>query len=232
MSQQAEDIGHFCQIEYYGNYMEYYSIHKFSRLIGRTPQTLRNWDSSGRLKPHHKGPNGYRYYSSQQLDEVLGVVDQPKKVIGYCRVSCKKQKGDLEGQILQMEAHLSTLGSEYEILHDIGSGLNYRNRGLSQLIRRIVKREVREVVVFYEDSLLRYGFELVKYIAALHGCEVVVLNRTDGPEQEELARDLVRIITIFSNRLQDDRAEKAHRLIRELSEQPKLSGKIHGDVMP
>ena len=35
--------------------MKYYSIHKFSKLIGRTLQALRNWVSSGRLKPHHTG---------------------------------------------------------------------------------------------------------------------------------------------------------------------------------
>ncbi|MED4313065.1 MerR family transcriptional regulator [Heyndrickxia coagulans] len=35
--------------------MRYYSIHEFSKLINRTPQTLRNWDKSGKLKPHHTG---------------------------------------------------------------------------------------------------------------------------------------------------------------------------------
>lgn len=63
--------------------MEYYSINKFSKLISRTPQTLRNWDKSGKLKPNHTGANGYRYYSHDQLKEVLGIADVPKKVVGY-----------------------------------------------------------------------------------------------------------------------------------------------------
>ena len=72
--------------------MKYYSIHEFSKLISRTPQTLRNWDLSGKLKPHHTGANGYRYYSHQQLNELLGIGDIQRKIIGYCRVSSNKQK--------------------------------------------------------------------------------------------------------------------------------------------
>lgn len=72
--------------------MKYYSIHELSKLIGRTPQTLRNGDSSGKLKPHHLGANGYRYYSHNQLKETLGIEDVTKKVIGYYRVSSNKQK--------------------------------------------------------------------------------------------------------------------------------------------
>ncbi|MED4928286.1 MerR family transcriptional regulator, partial [Bacillus smithii] len=52
--------------------MRYYSIHEFSKLINRTPQTLRNWDKSGKLKPHHTGSKGYRYYTHDHLKEVLG----------------------------------------------------------------------------------------------------------------------------------------------------------------
>ncbi|MEG6534367.1 MAG: MerR family transcriptional regulator, partial [Caldibacillus thermoamylovorans] len=62
--------------------MRYYSIHEFSKLINRTPQTLRNWDKSGKLKPHHTGSNGYRYYSHDQLKEVLGIKETSQKVVG------------------------------------------------------------------------------------------------------------------------------------------------------
>jgi len=102
--------------------MKYYSIHKFAKMINRTPQTLRNWDSNGRLKPHHTGANGYRYYSHEQLNETLGITNSSSKVIGYCRVSSNKQKDDLERQVENMEKYLQTLNCEYEIIKDIGSG--------------------------------------------------------------------------------------------------------------
>jgi len=197
--------------------MEYYSIHKFAKLVGRVPETLRNWERTGRLIPHHRGPNGYRYYSSQQLNEVLGIDSPPKTVVGYCRVSSRKQKDDLERQVQNMREYLTSLGGDFEIIQDVGSGVNYKNKGLQSLIDRIIKQEVGKVVVFYKDRLLRFGFELVEYVAKLSGCEIVVLNSVDKSEQEELVEDLVQIITVFSCRLQGKRAKKAKKLIDELS---------------
>src|SRR6185312_5380342 len=121
---------------------KYYSIHEFSKLISRTPQTLRNWDKSGKLKPHHTGSNGYRYYSHDQLKEVLGIEEVVKKVIGYCRVSSNKQKDDLERQVENMEIYLDSLNIDYEIIEDIGSGINYKKKGLRQLLKMINNKEV------------------------------------------------------------------------------------------
>lgn len=72
--------------------MKFYTIGKFSKLIGKTPQTLRNWDKEGILKPHHITASGYRYYSQEQLNHFLGIQGKQldKKIIGYCRVSSNK----------------------------------------------------------------------------------------------------------------------------------------------
>ena len=198
--------------------MKYYSIHEFSKLVSRTPQTLRNWDSSGRLKPHHMGANGYRYYSHQQLNEVLNISDSSRLVIGYCRASSNKQKDDLERQVENMEKYLSSLGCEYEIIQDIGSGINYTKKGLRDLLKRINNKEVSKVIVFYKDRLLRFGFELIEFMANLNGCEIEVLDSTEKSEQEELVEDLVQIITVFSCKLQGKRANKTRKLIEELTE--------------
>lgn len=53
--------------------MKYYTINKFAKILGVSTQTLRNWDNNGKLKPHHTSPNGYRYYSHDQLNEFKGV---------------------------------------------------------------------------------------------------------------------------------------------------------------
>ncbi|MEF2687768.1 MAG: MerR family transcriptional regulator, partial [Lachnospiraceae bacterium] len=37
---------------------KYYSIHEFSKIIGVSAQTLRNWDSNGKLHPHHTTTSG------------------------------------------------------------------------------------------------------------------------------------------------------------------------------
>ena len=197
---------------------KYYSIHVFSKLLGVTPQTLRNWDRTGKLKPHHIGANGYRYYSQEQLDEITQVRRKKRITIGYCRVSSYKQKDDLERQSENMRTYLLAQGKPFNIIEDIGSGINYRNKGLVELIQQINDNLVDKVVVLYKDRLLRFGFELVEQIAALHQCEIEIIDKTEKTEQQELVEDLIQIITVFSCKLQGKRAHKAKKLIRELAD--------------
>ena len=83
---------------------KYYSIHEFSKIIGVSAQTLRNWDANGKLHPHHTTVSGYRYYSDEQLNQVINVKPKNRITIGYCRVSSHKQKDDLERQIDNVSA--------------------------------------------------------------------------------------------------------------------------------
>ena len=196
--------------------MEYYTINKFAKIIGVTPQTLRNWDRSGKLRPHHTSSNGYRYYSEDQLNAVTGIQVAPKKVIGYCRVSSPKQKDDLERQTENLRTYLYAQGQPFEIITDIGSGINYKKKGLQDLIRKIESNQAEKVVILYKDRLLRFGFELIETIASIHGCKIEIVDTTQKSEQQELVEDLVQIITVFSCKLQGKRAYKAKKMIQEL----------------
>jgi len=188
---------------------KYYSINKFSKILGVSAQTLRNGDKKGKLHPHHTSSNGYRYYSHEQLNQVI-------IVIGYCRVSSNKQKDDLERQIENMKLYLTAQGKPFEIISDIGSGIDYKKKGLKELMKRISQNKVDKVVVFYKDRLLRFGFELVEYIASLYDCDIEIIDHTEKTEQQELVEDLVQIITVFSCKLQGKRANKARKLVKEL----------------
>ena len=199
--------------------MKYYSIHEFSKLISRTPQTLRNWDKSSKLTPSHTGANGYRYYSHQQLKEVLNIENDSEKsrvIIGYCRVSSNKQKDDLQRQVDNLTKYLISLNKPYEIITDIGSGINYKKKGLRDLLKKINNKEVDKIIVLYKDRLLRFGFELIEYMANLNGCEIEILDSTEKTQQEELVEDLIQIITVFSCRLQGKRANRTRKMIDDL----------------
>lgn len=197
---------------------KYYSIREFSKILGVSAQTLRNWDAKGKLHPHHTSSNGYRYYSQEQLNQVMNIKPKlDRLVIGYCRVSSNKQKDDLERQIEHMKLYLTAQGKPYEIITDIGSGINYNNKGLKELIQRITQNKVEKVVVLYKDRLLRFGFELVEYIASLHDCNIEIIDNTEKTEQQELVEDLVQIITVFSCKLQGKRANKTRKLVKELT---------------
>ena len=140
-------------------------------------------------------------------------------IIGYCRVSSNKQKDDLERQIENMRLYLTAQGKPFEIISDIGSGINYKKKGLKELIKLITQNKVEKVVVLYKDRLLRFGFELVEYLASLYNCDIEIIDNTEKSEQQELVEDLVQIITVFSCKLQGKRANKARKLVRELIEE-------------
>lgn len=198
---------------------KYYSINEFSKILGVSAQTLRNWDKNGKLHPHHTSSNGYRYYSHEQLNQVMNIKPNlNRKIIGYCRVSSNKQKDDLQRQIENMKLYLMAQGKPFEIISDIGSGINYKKKGLRELIKLITQNQVEKVVVLYKDRLLRFEFELVEYIASLYNCEIEIIDSTEKSEQQELVEDLVQIITVFSCKLQGKRSNKARKLVKELIE--------------
>ena len=201
--------------------MNYYSIGEFGKLIGKTEQTLRNWSKNGNLKPHHVAPSGHRYYSQEQLNHFLGIKDAlqvNRKVIGYCRVSSHKQKDDLVRQEDNVKTYMLAKGYQFEIVTDIGSGINYNKKGLNHLIDLVTNSEVDRIVVLYKDRLLRFGFELIENLCTKYGTKIEIIDSSDKTEEQELVEDLVQIITVFSCRLQGKRAHKAKKMIKELLE--------------
>ena len=198
---------------------KYYSIHEFSKILGVSAQTLRNWDANGKLHPHHTTLSGYRYYSEDQLKQVLGVKVPDRITIGYCRVSSIKQKDNLKRQIENVSTYLLAQGRPFEIISDIGSGINYKKKGLCDLLQKITSNKVDKVVVLYKDRLVRFGFDLIEYIASIYSCDIEIIDNTEKSEQEELVEDLIQIVTVFSCKLQGKRANKAKKMIQELVEE-------------
>lgn len=198
--------------------MKKYSIGQFAKKINRTQQTLRNWDNNGKLKPAMVDPKtGYRYYTEKQLKEFYGEVSNKERiVIGYCRVSSSKQKEALERQVENVRTYLMTKGCKFKIITDIGSGINYNNKGLNQLIQMILQDEVSKVVVLYKDRLVRFGFELIENICKFKSVELEVIDNTEKTEEQEVVEDLIQIITVFSCRLQGKRANQTKKIIKEL----------------
>ena len=204
--------------------MKYYSIGQFAEAIGKTTKTLRNWDKTGVLKPARVEKSGYRYYSQEQLNHFLGLKQEQqkqKKIIGYCRVSSPKQKDDLKRQIEYVKMYMYAKGYQFEIITDIGSGINYNKKGLNQILDMVTNAEVEKIVVLYKDRLIRFGYELIENLCNKFGTTIEVIDNTEKTEQEELVEDLVQIITVFSCRLQGKRANKAKKMIQELTKDDK-----------
>lgn len=196
--------------------MELMSIGKFAKKIGVNVATLRRMEKKGELMPTHVSSGGTRYYSTEQLKHFIKGENKNKLVVGYCRVSTRSQKDDLETQVNNVKSYMITKGYQYEIIEDIGSGINYNKKGLKQLIDKINNQEVSKVVVLYKDRLIRFGFELIEYLCEINNVELEVVDHTDKSKEEELTDDLIQIITVFANRLYGQRSKKTKRLIEEV----------------
>jgi len=187
-------------------------IGKASSVLGVSIQTLRRWEETKQLVPDRKTEGGTRYYN---LDTLLGLKHPETDVtIGYARVSSHDQKKDLERQADLLASFCSSNGWNYRVIQDLGSGMNYQKKGLKQLLDLILEKKITRLVITHKDRLLRFGAELIFALCQAKQIEVVIINRGEESSfEEELAKDVLEIITVFSARLYGARSHKNKKLI-------------------
>jgi putative resolvase len=78
----------------------------------------------------------------------------------------------------------------------------------------LIEGSVGRLVITHKDRLLRFGAELVFAICEAKRVEVVILNQgVDTTFEEDLAKDVLEIITVFSARLYGARSRKNQKLL-------------------
>jgi excisionase family DNA binding protein len=183
-----------------------------ARRLNVHPDTIRRWADEGRLTVERTA-GGHRRIEIPSSPE-----GRPDAVtIGYARVSSHDQREDLERQVKVLEMFCASHGWQHEIIQDLGSGVNYRKKGLKDLLARILDGSVGRLVLTHRDRLLRFGAELVFSICEAKNVEVVVINSTtDTSFEEELTKDVLEIITVFSARLYGSHSHKNKKLIESV----------------
>ena len=197
------------------------NISEAARILGVTTTTLRNRDKKGLLKPDEltKGKaRRYRVESLRNINRNIIFTKDDLKTIAYARVSSHDQKQDLNRQVQLLELYCTKHGYKYEVIQDIGSGMNYYKKGLTRLIDLILDNQVQRLILTHKDRLLRFGAELVFSICEAKNVEVIIINQGEEPPsfEEELAKDVIEIITVFSARLYGSRSKKNKKLINDL----------------
>ena len=187
-------------------------IGEAAKLLGITVQTLRRWELEGSFLPDRKSEGRTRYYA---LDRIIGVKPSENDLtIAYARVSSHDQKKNLETQAQLLTQYCTAKGWQFEVIQDLGSGMNYRKKGLKRLLELILERKIKRLVLTHKDRLLRFGSELIFAMCEAREIEVVMINQ--GQElsfEEELAQDVLEIITVFSARLYGSRSRKNQKLV-------------------
>lgn len=183
--------------------------------LGVHINTLRRWEAEGRLAAEHTA-GGHRQYDLAKLRPEMfrTKTSDIRKTIAYARVSSHDQKADLERQKQVLELFCAGQGWAFELISDLGSGMNYKKKGLTTLLEAILEDRVGRLVIAHKDRLLRFGAELVFAICTAKGVEVVILNEgEDTTFEEDLAKDVLEIITVFSARLYGSRSHKNQKLL-------------------
>ena len=192
---------------------KFIKIGEAANILGVSTKTLRRWESTGELIPDKRTEGGTRYYDA---DRLLGVSSNKEASLtyAYARVSSHDQKQDLQRQKEVLSSYCAAHGWNYEVISDLGSGMNYKKKGLKNLLDAILGKKIKRLVVTHKDRLLRFGAELVFTLCEIHHVEVVIINQgEDVSFEEDLAKDVLEIITVFAARMYGARSHKNKKLV-------------------
>jgi putative resolvase len=186
-------------------------IGEAAKILGVSVQTLRRWEESSYLLPDRISKGKTRYYN---IDRLIDKTSETDLTAAYARVSSHDQKKDLERQAEVLANYCAKQGWNFQIIQDLGSGMNYQKKGLKTLLNLILEKRISRLVLTHKDRLLRFGAELIFALCEIKQIEVVIINKGDEVSfEEELAQDVLEIITVFSARLYGSRSRKNKNLI-------------------
>ena len=191
--------------------------------LGISYTTLRDYVKRGYIKPVLT-PGGKWRFREEDVERLIGGVVKQRRVILYARASSNSQRDDLEGQVKVLEdwARQNNI-VDYEVVTDIGSGLDEDRRGFKKLLTLAVERKISKIVIAYPDRLTRFGFKTIEELLRPFGVEIVALNHEDEDPREELVEDLITIISHFAGKLYGMRSHKYEKVVegvRKLLEDP------------
>src|SRR4030042_6261280 len=185
------------------------TIQEAANLLGVSTSTIRRWEKEKRLIPDERTGGNQRRYRLSSINPNFRKDGGKRKTICYARVSSHDQKKDLERQKKMLELFCVTNGWSFELLSDLGSGMNYYKKGLKKLLKEILDGDIERLVLTHKDQLLRFGAELVFSICEAKNVEIIIINKgEDTTFEEDLAKDVLEIITVFSARLYGSRSHK------------------------
>jgi predicted site-specific integrase-resolvase len=210
---------------------EYVTPQTLTKMYGITSTTLRNWAESGKIK-FIRPLGGRRLYHKEDARQIFRQTEtqnqdqneNTRKRILYARVSSAHQTEDLKRQIQFLQSKYPT----DTLIKDIGSGLNWKRKGLETILEQIYQGNISEIVVAYKDRLCRFGYELFEWICQKHDTKILVLNPISETEDrtKELAEDLFSIVTVFvakNNGLRSSRNRQIRHQSKEDQDAPQPS---------
>ena len=163
------------------------------KVLGIHRNTLLNMANRGDIEYIIIGNK--HYYDLNKYLSKGRVLNITRKNICYCRVSSMKQKEDLKRQISYMKSKYPN----NRIIYDIGSGLNFKRKGLNEIIDIAIKGELNELIITYKDRLARFGYDLIDNIVTKYSNGKIIITEVseEVTPNEELVRDVISIMNVY-----------------------------------
>jgi predicted site-specific integrase-resolvase len=187
-----------------------YSITKFAKMCGLSSKTLYRWEDDGTLKPIVL-KSGHRRYTDEHYRQIVGKTSKPRLNVIYCRESTQQQSNSLKEQERRIKDFCIARGITIDkVISEFGSALNYKRKGLIELLALIKNDDVETLVVHYKDRLLRFGFELFEELSVMNNFKIIIIDdsETNKTKEQEFAEDLISIVHHFSMKLYGSRNYK------------------------
>jgi hypothetical protein len=184
-------------------------------ILGVHMQTLYNWEREGKIETIRHSERGKRFYNVEKylndnkkktyidiekdIDE-LSKDDNKKLNICYIRVSTISQKDDLERQ----KEYMIKKYKDYDIIEDIGSGINFNRRGLRRIINLAITGKINKLVVAHKDRLTRFGFELIEDLIKEYSNGLLIIDNDKEHKkepEEELVYDVLQILNVYTAKM-------------------------------
>ena len=169
-----------------------------AKALGVHTRTLTRWEAQGKIKAIRTAA-GQRRYDLEEYMRREGISDTDKAdctTVLYARVATLSQ-------LLQLRRQTADLMAQYpgtEAIAEIGSGLNFRRRRFLAMLERVIRGEIKCIVVAHQDRLVRFGFDFVEWLCGQFGCQIVVLDWQSPSWETELIADLKTIFGRFSGK--------------------------------
>lgn len=179
-------------------------------------RTILNWEEKGLITPL-RTTGKHRRYKREDLLKLLGqeVSTTPAKsnrCVIYSRVSTKKQAdaGNLSRQLERLELYAKE--NNYEVLKvysEVASGINENRRELYRMIDFLRKNDIDYLIIEYKDRLARFGYKYIEKICEILDVEIKIVEEIEDKDiNQEMAEDIISIITSFSAKLYGRRGAK------------------------
>lgn len=195
------------------------TIDQVAQILNVTTTTLRTWDNNGTFPALRTNGKHRRYKESDVLNFLGEKIEHPQDIVEevciYGRVSShdQKQKGDLDRQCQRLSDYCAK--NKYKvsyILKDVGSGLSDTRINLQKLLKLVTGKLISKVIIEHKDRLTRFQFNLFEFFFQSYGVEIIVVEqKADKEENEELVEDLMMLMASFSGKLYGRRSAQRRK---------------------